>query len=680
MAAEDPMGGMPGVPGSEDPMMEGPPPKPEEEPIDPSQAEPDSGAAMKLELTPEQEVEIARYIVESLQQHDSSMEKRWKKQDRIADSYEMEFDPVTGGVQPNAARGTSEFTKNFCDQANARISGQLVGSDPIFAAKPIGMGESDPQSMLAQQMADSTVTFLHNYGFGEMNLGEWLPDKGLVATKYGMAVTRDMWVERLRKFRYFDQMGELQTEEIIEGRIECPFIHYRDFILWPVWITDWQRDYEMVGHRVRLSEWRFREEALKWGVSDEDIEDIIIGAKGGSEKEAERTKRHGITISEGGELDKMIEVTEVWIQGAPKGLPADKYQFIVQEDTWKLLYYNYNPLNSQKHPYWPFIYKKKDGIALGEGVGHEVYPMQRADSALYNLELDNAKVVGNNVILVSEEANLEAYLDDLHPGKRLVAAGDLDNAMKALELGAPIEMIHIMQDRTYRRAVASTGMSALLQGMGDPVMKSGQDVGTSLALIEEGAKKFGRIDDSIKKQFSGETLFWLELIQQYASTGLFYNKLPEHEAQLVEQIKYIPPRGRLEDVLKIDIIAPSASTNKAAQRQQLMLMQQLSAELLQECERLATEVYASEGLLALIVDYKRQILTFRMKLFNLLIEVHDSEKIMASVPKIRPPLPAEQQISVLMQQIIDLQQQLEQYQMQEQEWELQEGAEGEQGF
>lgn len=314
---------------------------------------------------------------------------------------------------------------------------------------------------------------------------------------------------------------------------------------------------------------------------------------------------------------------------------------------------------------------------MGEGVGHEVYPFQRADSALYNLELDNAKVVGNSVMLVSEESNLEAFLDDLHPGKRLIAAGNLENAMKPVDLGAPIEMIHEMEDRTYRRAVGSTGMSALLQGMGDPVMKSGQDVGTSLALIEEGAKKFGRIDDSIKKQFAEESLFWLELLQQYAPAGLFYNKLPEETAGMVEQIKYIPPRGRLEDVLKIDIVAPSAATNKGAQRQQLMLMLNLSDTVLGEIERLATEVYETEGLLALIPDIKRQVLTFRVKIFSLLIEIHDVETLKPAVPKVRDPLPWEQQMSLYIQQIRDLQMQVQELE----EMQPEEGMEdGQQGF
>ena len=107
---DDMMGGMGGPPPTdpmvEDPMMGGadpamgamaeePPPKPEEEAIDPSQSEPDSAAAVKLVLTPEQELEIAESIVKSIDQHDSAYEKRWKKIDRIADSYEMEFDTLT---------------------------------------------------------------------------------------------------------------------------------------------------------------------------------------------------------------------------------------------------------------------------------------------------------------------------------------------------------------------------------------------------------------------------------------------------------------------------------------------------------------------------------------------------------------------------------------------------------
>ncbi len=632
---------------------------PEEKTLDPSQEEPDTGAQMKLELSIEQQDEIAEYIARILTDHDDAMVKRWKRLDRIGDSYSMMHDTETSGVQPHAARATSEYTKNFCDQASARISGGLVGADPIFAARPIGEGDTDDEAKLRQEMAEGTRTFLENYSFQEMNLKQWLPEKTDLSAKYGVGVTRDMWKIRRRKIRSYDDSGELVEEVVEEAKIECPFIHYRDFILWPPWIGDWQRDYEMVGHRARVTEWKFREMARDWGVPDDEIDEIVTGAKGTDEEQAERSKRHDVELGGlGEELGDLIKVTEVWIHGAPKDLPADKYQFILQEDVKKLLYWNFNPINSQKHPYWGFIYKKKDGFAMGEGVGDEVYPFQRADSALYNLELDNAKVIGNNLIVISDEANLETFQEDLYPGRRIVASGDPTKAIVSVPLGAPIDLIHVMQDRTYRRAVGSTGMSALLQGMGDPVMKSGQDVGTSLALIEEGAKKFGRVDESIKQQFADEVLFWLELIQQYAPEGIFYRKLGAEDANMVKMIKFVPPRERIEDFLKIDIVAPSAATNKAVQRQQLMLMYQLSNDLLQEVERLGTEIYASEGMLALVIDLKRQILNFRLRLYRLLIEVHDVSRLNSDVPALRAPEPPDVQISILLQEIQRLQMEL----------------------
>ena len=145
---------------------------------------------------------------------------------------------------------------------------------------------------------------------------------------------------------------------------------------------------------------------------------------------------------------------------------------------------------------------------------------------------------------------------------------------------------------------------------------------------------------------------------------------------MVEQIKYIPPRERLEDIIRIDIVAPSAATNKGAQRQQIMLMIQISESVLAEIERLATEVYQTEGLLALIPDIKRQVLTFRVDMFLLLIELHDVGRLKPKFPKMRDPLPWEQQMSVYMQQIQDLQMQVQELEGMVPE----EGMENEQGF
>lgn len=668
LGVPDPGGGM--MPPAADPGMAppGPPPGPPLPPpdqgslvdaLDSSESEPGTAGEVKLILDDEQVIEIGNEIVEQLTQHDSAWEKRWKMMDRIADAYVMKFDKLTGGLQPNAAMATSEYTKNFCDQASARIAGQFLGADPLFHVVPIGEGSKNPLTQERQIMADALVEFLHNYCFDVMRLKRWFRSKLKRAVKYGCAATRDMWAIKTRSFRYYDEGGSLKEEFVTEGKIVCHHIHYRDLILWPTWIDDWQEDYEMVGHRARYSPWKFREKARKWGVPEDEIEEIITAAKGLTSKETERSKRHGIDGTVGEEMDNDVEVAEVWVQGAPKGLAEDKYQFIVQEDTRKLLFWNYNSLNCQKHPYFPTVYKEKDGLATGEGVGEEVAPFQRADSALYNLEIDNAKVIGNSVIAISDEANVETMIDDLWPGRRITVSGNPHDMIAAIELGAPIDLIHAMQDRTYRRAVASTGMSALLQGMGDPVMKSGQDVGTSLALIEEGAKKFGDVDDYIKEQFAEEVVFWVELLQQYAPDGVFFNKASEEHAQILQIIKYIPPRERLEDVLKIDIVAPSAATNKAVQRQQLMLMLQLSQSVLDQFERLGTEIYESEGLHALIIDLKRQVLEYHVTLYKLVLDSHDVIRLKSKVPGIRPPLPPDIQISVLMQRIQELEFQLD---------------------
>lgn len=619
-----------------------------------------------LDLSQSEQEEIARKLCDLLESYDRAMEERWAKLDRIADNYEMNPDDSTQGLQPNAAQACSEFTKSYVDNAASRISHMMKDTEPLIRVEPEGDGDPDPDSELAEDMAESMEEFGNLYLRHTIRGRQWIPRKVKRSTKYGVGLTRDFWEEKTYKYRYFDKSGKMQVEEYTYGCIVCRFVEHRDAIIWPINIDDWQEEYEMVGHRTRMSEWRFRELCTKLGTPESLVDEIIEGAVAeGVEQDDRERERHDVRTGDTLLDENQIQVTELWFHGAPEGLDPDKYRFFLHEGDQQLLYAGYNPLHCQKHPYWPWIYKESDRWALGEGVGEEIYPFHKADSALYNLEIDNAKVVGNNLILVREDSGADKFTNNLFPGRR-IPVDDPATAIASVELGAPIELIHVMQERTKMRAMSATGLPNVLQGQGDINLKSGADVGSILALIEEAGKKFGDVDDGIKNQFSAEVLFWFELMQQFAPNGLFHKHLSPQKALNLSRMKWEPPRGRLEDQFRITVLAPSAQRNKTVQKQHLMIMLEITAGHLNELERLGQEILATEGMVASVTKLKRDIFTFRSKVYEALLDVHDLKGIKSDVPQLAPPQPAEVIISQMAQQLQQYNSQVQQLSAQNQ--------------
>jgi hypothetical protein len=627
----------------------------DEQASDPANPLPGTPDAQTLDLSEDEQQDVANFLCELVSDYDVAMQDRWELYDEIYDNYKMKHDSTTAGLQPNGAKAVSEYTKSFVDQAEARISAMVLGTDPLIQVMPIGEGEDDDESREAQETAEAMQDWIHAYLWGPINIEEFFPKKIKRCAMFSHAVTYDMWEEVITTVKYHDLDGKVKPKTDLRGRITTRFIPFKDFILWPLAIEDWQKDYEMVGHKSRLKKWAFRDKCFDMGVPKETVEDLIGKPGGeGDDRDDEDLERHDVDAGASDELGETYELVEIWYNGSIEELPNAKYQFVLHIPTRTLLYWNHNSLHCQKHPYHEFIYKRTPDFALGEGIGEETRQAHKIDSSLMNLEIDNAKVIGNSVILVQEESGMETFLNDLYPGKR-VPVDDVEAAAKPLQLGNPLDMIHDMQDRNYNRAISANSLASVLQGLGDPTMKSGADVGSTLALIEEAGKKFGHVDAGIKTAFAREVTFWVQLVQQFAPNGIWYEKLSSEKAMKLEKISFEPPRGPLEEQFRIVVRAPSAATNKTSQKQHLMIMLQLTGQHLAELERLGSELYQGEGLPNMILDIKRQVFDYRNEIFMKLLEVHDLPGLKVDVPSMRPPTPPEQQVAMLMRQVQQMQ-------------------------
>ena len=156
-------------------------------------------------------------------------------------------------------------------------------------------------------------------------------------------------------------------------------------------------------------------------------------------------------------------------------------------------------------------------------------------------------------------------------------------------------------------------------------------------------------------------LFFLEVLQQFAPNGLFYKRVAPDTAAKVETIKYVPPRGRVRDHLRLTAQAPSAASNRETMKQNVMILYNLLIQHLQVVERLGGEVYSQENPAAL-VSFKREILDFANLFFLRILELHEVDGVSPKLPRLHAPTPPEQIINQLLTQLQQLGQQLTQLQ------------------
>lgn len=607
-----------------------------------------------LELTPEEEAEIARYLRERLREHDDAVRPFWDVRREIDNAYGMIPDPTTQGVAPGSARLCSELTKSHVDQAKARTSAALLGVKPLM--RVVGPDETAESSVEDGELFERTERFLEDWAFGEMGLRNVLEQKNLRATRLGTAVTRDMWEVREERYYHLGPDGEVVEEVERNPTIRLDLIPYQDFVLWPLNITDWQRDYELVGHRTHLTPPQFEERMRTQGVAAERIERVLAfgGERTADEHTESQHRARDVDVQAAQNHGRKLTTAELWFHGAlPNGL-FGKLTFLLHEESETLLAFDFNPLYCQQHPYRPLRYKRVDGWAFGEGIGDELRFMQKAMSTLDNMEVDNLKVVGNHVIALKEDSGADNYIQQIGPGFRFLTE-DPKNDINVFALGASLTHIYEAKAHVQMRATNATGMAPVLQGQGDQTLKSGATATAVLQLVSEAGKKFGDVDSSLRADLEDEAMFWLELIQQYAPEGLFYKRMPVESARVLERLKWVPPRGRLRSKLRLRVTAPSAATNRETLKQQIVQIYGMAVQHLAGIERLASEVYQFGGDVTGLIALKREMVLFVNELFAKILELHDLGSFVPKTPELREPTPPEVIINQLYQRLMQLQ-------------------------
>lgn len=611
---------------------------------------------------------LAAELVTLLERHDGMMEERWARDEEIEDAYELQLNSARAGNYMGAAQLPSEMMMATVDQAHARVTNTILEVRPMMRVDAIPTAYQTPE--IANERAKATENFLEFYGRRKMRLDEYLPIALLRVCKVGNAVNLLEWEDRKETYYAYGADGRLAKRIRNRSGIRVKLIKNTDTVLWPPWVQDWQ-EAEIVGHRetMTVSEWRRYAKDRK---IDQDIaRKIEAFARGDAtpERLSSTARRSDLDLDSIAAQQNLVRITNLWCYRFLPGDGADRYdpvrfQVVLHEGLRKIVYIDYNRLNTQKHPYYPIRYKRVDGVGWGKGVGHEIFACQMADEGFRNIGMDNLQSSAYSVVLTKAGSIVDGQVDRPYPGQKISTDDpDGDFVTKSLADNGPVEMIYRAQQDNEVRKMTASGLAAVLSGQGDPTMKSGAGTGAIMALIEQAGKKFGMTDTYIRSDLSAMYGGVLEFAAQFGSSGLFYAYASQEDASLVEQVRYIPPQGDIAEIFRISVRAPSAANNSEIRKQNLMVAYNF---LLQHTQMLLQQglPLLQQSNPAAAPRWQSDVFSFINRIGNEVLKTSEVPDAEEGLPDFPEPTPQDQVINQLYQQIGQLQGQMQQLQQQ----------------
>jgi hypothetical protein len=619
---------------------------------------------LRLKLSEQQLTDLAKELDEICTEYERAMDRRYRGWEEIQDGYAMVPEAVHGGSHQGASQLVSELMRSLVDQAAARLERSINGATPRIRVTAI-LGSVFGDQTTGDQMASATETVLNEYTDREMRFAYRIPQICLRTPKLGTTVIRLQWEEREEKRTvYTDRSREPQTEQKKVGRLVAELVDNRSVIIWPPTLVDWQEDPIVVGHSTIHTPTSWRQVVRTYKLSEEVAKEIEAHQSDLSkDPKAGELRRAGIEPMTQEDLRalKPITMTELWCNYVLPGEDSPrKFHVILHRDSKKIAYIGDNPLFTGKHPYHPVRWKLLDGVAWGDGIGHDILQLWAADSALMNLEVDNLFAGAYWVVLRKAGSMYDTATDEPRPGMQIPVDNMED--FKTMKLGGEAPEIGAARQEVLRRAHQAAGIPPVMMGQGDPTMKSGAGTGSTLALIEQGNQLLASRDATFRGDFSALYMSILEMLAQYAPDGLYYRFASQGDAEKARLLKYTPPRGApMSEIFSLRATAPSAATTNEARKQGYWMIWGIALQHIQVVDAMVTELLTQQNPAAL-TRWKAEVITYLQQINRKVVEFQEMPGIVEYIPELPEATSQDETINQQQQQMAEMQAQLQQAQ------------------
>jgi len=246
----------------------------------------------------------------------------------------------------------------------------------------------------------------------------------------------------------------------------------------------------------------------------------------------------------------------------------EEINFHIHRETGLIPYVDYSKVYTKRRPFFHVYFQKRIGSIYNKGVAELLFDTQKVLNTLIRDLLDNNKVQNTKMFLARKGANFDRSLR-AYPG-RVLFVENLETDFKPIDMGTgkplsgTIEMISLAQ-QWGERVVGVTESSLGREG------KSRTPLGTTLSLMQEGAKRVDRIIERMRGALQDLHYHILSLYFDHGDPTELALAAGVNPEKLLRIWSELTP-SKLRDQIGLTVDISSSSWNRSFQRQELLAL------------------------------------------------------------------------------------------------------------
>jgi hypothetical protein len=534
----------------------------------------------QIPLTASQESRLQGWLLENLQ---TIREKREARQNKWVE-WRRQYEGAVRTTKDFPWKGASNvfvpITGIIVDAIHANMMNRLFSHDRIWdvsALHPkekLGLNVDDGQPITWTDLAKAVQRYMQLEGSqqGTMDVFNTVDDAILQAVKLGTSVIYNPWLSLTQDDFVLDHAsGEVLRNApttVFDG-IRPTTLPLEDFLILPhysevhgpassplIGHTYWLRPGEVEARRAAGWYRRGTLDAMASLTGSQDDE-VVKDAQAHHEQEPE-------TVTDLRRGDYQLQ--DLWLKYPLKERGHEVRIFVTYHEKSNSIA-RVHPWLYKRAPYTHMRYLRREGRFYGIGVPEMLETIQKGVNTSFNQAVDNATIANMRCVKIRSGSQLARNFGDIYPGRKFYV--DNVDDIKEFQLGEVYPSIFqvglLLRDFAERR----TGISDFNLGRESEVLGRSSTATTTMALLQESARRFDLYAKDIRRAVSDLGMQSLELTQQMKPFQRIHAVLGQ-DGSLAERALNLPQHIQISQHLMVTATSASSASNKQVMQQNAM--------------------------------------------------------------------------------------------------------------
>lgn len=561
------------------------------------------------------ESDIARVIDYTEQELNESLAAHQLKEERL-DRWQDAYDGKPERKRkdfpwPGACNVVIPLIGIAVDSIVARIVNTLFSVEPFWSMRPLRKEIEDAVKPLEDFHEWSRQNEFNMYA----ECRKWVPE----IVKFGWGYLKVPWNISTQRVFEIDQFGEPVAKDRILRYPDPHWVPLRDVVI-QYGVEDDIEQAEWITQRVRLTDGQ-----LRWRQNDlmyDDVEDVID--KKDDFTEYRKLESDNVVVPR----QKLNTLYEIWadLPLTSKTALPEKIVYTYHRPTKKILRMIYNPNVTGRRAFVKGKFIEREGELEGQGIAARLADMQAEITTIHCQQVDNA-TLANTRFFVGRRGVVRPNTK-VWPG-RFLTVPDPEKDIKAVQLGDIYNSMQRLSTEILAFSERASGVSDPFLGRESSVVGTRATATGTLAILQEGNRRFDLNVRDIRDALSSVGRLVLELNQQYRPKGMAY--FVQGQDGLLTEAMLDMPNDYLVSRVAVELTASTATINRAVEQQGLISLLGLLSPYYQQTLQLAS-LMMQEKLPPQMREYAGSMMEGAKFVMQRLVRTFDVKNIDAVLP------------------------------------------------